>query len=254
MRILGGSATGSSVTLYSNEFRVTARFHKKTGKITSQVKRRNALEQFLLRHPYLSPRTLAFALFMLSMQSAKYFMLFAGILTILTAIMMSVFFYIGIENSQETTKDMEFFVRATRPFLLLFLLLVYRKFIAGFHAAEHMAASAYTQFGSAGIARIAEGSRFNEHCLSRFLAPGIVIAFLTLLGLMTIGEISLLISLIVWEGILWVDTLIGFSNVPIFAKSTALLQRYVTTKPPNEHERQTGEEALRQLLIAHQEI
>jgi uncharacterized protein YqhQ len=254
MRILGGSATGKSVTLYSDEFRVTAMFNKKTKIITSKTVQCNNLEKFLLKHPRLFPRFLAFALEVLSRQNAKFFLLLGGLFIFFTAILMSMHVYMGIENAEETTGKMEYILRTTRPFLLLFVLVIYRKFVAGFHATEHMATSAYAMLGSKSVERIVEGSRFSEHCMGRFLAPGIVIAFLTLLGLMTIGEISLLISLIVWEAILWTDTLIGLHTIGIFAKSTEFLQRYVTTKPPKEHELRTGKEALRQLLIAHNKI
>lgn len=254
MRIIEGSASGRSVSLHSDEFMVTATFHEKDGTITTETKRRNRLNKFVLRHPYLPPRTLAFALRILSEFSVKQYLLFSMLFVLLVMALSVLMAYLGMDASPESQEKMNGYAHAGKPILLLVSLLVYRKHIAGFHAAEHMANSAYQQFGTAGVEKIAEGTRINLTCRSRFLVPATLMSLVTYTGIMLIGEQVVIFSSLLWEGVLWLDTTIGIQNITPLAKATELVQQFVTTKPPTETELRTGQEALRQLLIAHGEL
>lgn len=255
MRIIEGSASGKSVSLHSEEFMVTATYHKKDGSITTETKRRNRLNKFVLRHPYLPPRTLAFTLRILSEITLKQYLVFALLFVVAVIILAVVMTYFGMDaSSPDSQQKMDGYTRASKPIMLVVSLLIYRKIVAGFHAAEHMANSAYHQFGTAGVEKIAEGSRINLMCRSRFLVPATLMSIVTYAGIVLIGPQVTIFSGLLWEGFLWLDTTIGIQHIPPLAKATELLQQFVTTKPPTEIELRTGQEALRQLLIAHGEL
>lgn len=254
MRIIGGSVTSTSVSLHSDEYTVTSKLNKKTGVITSDIRRLNRLNRFLLHHPYLPPRTIFFTLQLLSNSSRKMFWwtggIFLAVLVIATALLM----YIGVEDTEKTTGEFQFTSYALRPFTLVIVLAIYRVRVAGFHGAEHMATSAYERFGIDGIERIAEGYRFSATCLCRYLVPGVLLSVFTFLGLLLVDKSAIMFSALMWEGFLWLDTTVGINNITLTTAITKFVQEYVITKPPNEQELRTGQEALRQLLLAHKEL
>lgn len=127
------------------------------------------------------------------------------------------------------------FIKATRPW----------------HGAEHMAIETYRKSGSSHINDIRKASPVNPRCGGRFFVPFLLISFFVPPIAHYFKFPNLLTNLIAIEVILWIDALIGFYRIPVFAQLSDLLQKYLTTKIPTDRELQTAQAALEKLLEAH---
>ncbi|MCH8049658.1 DUF1385 domain-containing protein [Patescibacteria group bacterium] len=120
------------------------------------------------------------------------------------------------------------------------------------HGAEHMTIETYRSSGSSSLREIKKRSPVHPRCGGRLLAPILLVAFLSPILAIALGLPNILIALIGLEMVLWIDDLIGWYRIPIFAQLSRLLQRYLTTKVPSKRELLTAQVALKELLKAHE--
>ncbi len=252
MQIIGGMAGKGSVSLSSTSFRVVARL-KSDGDIDSSVTPLGGFRRFLRENKYLFPKVLVFMLLLVSSFSKKQLLVIGGSFPIFM-IIMTMFVENAGGDPQANVESVESWMRYSRLLILLPFVWVFYKYFAGYHAAEHMAIAAYERHGPTGLDRIAEQSRIHGHCGGRFIAPAALVSTIALLLHPWIGKADVILSLIVFEAILWIDTFIGLERIAITAKASEWIQSYISTKPPTAEELRVGQEALRQLLLAHKEL
>ena len=118
------------------------------------------------------------------------------------------------------------------------------------HGAEHMAIETYRKTGSIDLADIAQASPVSSHCGGRLVIPFILASVLSSIVSTVSGFDSTLVLLVSLEALLWIDKLIGFHRVPLFAQVAMLMQR-LTTGRPNERELHTAHKAITTLVQAH---
>lgn len=253
MEIIGGSATRGSVMLYTRDFRVVAR-KKKDGTITSEVLKRKPFFKLLTENKYLAPKSIVFALrFLEGMKWWVPLSLFGGVFLLVFVLTLLLIIFVGKNTVETTTGTTRETIPLLRPLFLIVGFYLYRKYIAGYHAAEHMAQNAYKAFAARALFHMRDASRFNPDCISRFVIPGAVLGFIFLFGQPLFGTIAPLLSFVLWESLLFVDTFIGLKNIWLSAKVTELFQRYIATKEPTDTELGVAREALTALMRAHGE-
>jgi hypothetical protein len=123
------------------------------------------------------------------------------------------------------------------------------------HAAEHMAIGSYANGeGSASFDSIAQADRVHPRCGGRFVLPFLLLMPLCewLLGFTSVsaGLAPFAAMLLVAETAFGVDALVGWYKLPVFCQASQLLQRHITTAPPDEVHLRTAETALVMLIYA----
>lgn len=239
--IVGGKSTKGRITIQSDEFRSRARCDN-TENIICEVKRLPRLSRFLLKKKCLPiPRIVRTILFLVDGMTIRGKMFVA--------------FYIAsvITANKFIPKDAPLPPYAWTIYAILFIasIIYINRKIAPWHGAEHMAIAAYEKRATADLAAIVKESPVHEKCGGRLVLPaicGLAIASLVSHGL---AMSSFILSLLVWECVLWVDTLKGWNKVPGFSHASFFLQKYVTTRKPGERELRTAQRALQELIAAH---
>lgn len=251
MRIIGGLGTMRSVALFTTDFRSVASLNR-DGSITRTIKKRSWFEKFLSKNRFLFPKILVLSLLILMSLTKKQLLIFGTIMLIVPLVVSQVVTQISTDPNA-TAESLNEWMRLTRPLLLVPVLWMIHKYAGGFHAAEHMAISAYGKYGADGINHIAEQPRVNEYCGGRLVVPAVLAGWTVALCSHWLGHATIFVSLFALELILWIDKFIGLNKIYVTAKISEWLQTYITTRTPTEKELLVGKKALQQLLVAHEE-
>ncbi|MAF79622.1 hypothetical protein CL629_00925 [bacterium] len=248
MKITGGISGPYFITFFSDTFtvRVNHRTKKRTRgqTIHHATNKRTALQRFLSQHPKLPiPKVLRILTQVAS--EPRY----ASILVLLA--------YITIWS--ETTST-ELTLRVPLVFaiaifgLLVIALRAFLKQTAKWHGAEHMAIAAYEKHGNVSIRKIAKQSPIDKHCGGRFALPMLLAFVLANISEKMLGVSAWISLLILIEGLFWLDSLIGLSNIPVFWKASELLQKHITTAYPDRKQLEAAHHGIQALIKAHQTI
>lgn len=244
VKVIGGVSNTHEITILSDRFIAKARHRPTTKgyKIECETKSYPVFLQFILRCRWLPiPRVIRLLIFLVATGGWP--------VLILPAIIG--FRFLPIDTPFHRVELEKWAIAMIVIGALAFALLLVKLFAASWHGAEHKAIAAYLRSGSTDIEAIKAESPVNEKCGGRLFLLVIlakVFAF-TLPPYLAIPWWA--VWLIVVEAGLWIDAIIGFHRLPIFAQSSKLLQRYITTKEPEEHELRTAQIAMQQLLAAH---
>ncbi len=247
MKIIGGMSMPHSISILSDDFVATATYRRSHNAIDCVVARRTPIIPLLARYRWIPiPRVLRLLIFLFS--SSPILMGFLVGYQVVDRI---------VSGPTPTLPPIPFeqrflicaFIQSHFIPLLAAILLFIKMFIGSWHAAEHMAISAYERLTSTEFADIASQDRVHPKCGGRLMAPLLIASFLVF----CFGPINhlLLSQLVLIECILWIDHFVGFDKIPIFRTLSTLLQRYATTSPAGDVEILTAQTAVRALIAAH---
>ena len=246
--IVGGMSSVNRVTILSDEYVSTARYHEDSGEISCEIKALPPIVRFLQKNKRLPiPRLARVALPLLNMMGRKGAVLIA-LYFLITACIPTMFpgeMFIGISSKYFVLFD----------FLTIFgLLLFIKKYIGTWHGAEHKAISAYQKFESTDIQVIARENRYNAKCGGRLFFPSMLTFPMAIAMDGWLGLNMVVWSLVLLEIILWADYIWGMDKLPITSQASYLLQTYLTTVEPGRIELETAQCAMEGVLWAHADI
>ena len=253
IQIIGGVSSPSQISIFSNEFVATARWHT-GGRISCDVKRRPLLAQFFYKHKYLPiPQLARIVLFLFSAITKKTSMLIGASLMLGCLVGIAIFRHIPanpvpVEQNPLISTACEWVFRIA-PMIILAAYI--KQNIAKWHGAEHMAISSYNKTGSAEMQNIVKESPINDECGTRLFMPLYVLTFVACYLAEYVGFSKIIFSLVTAECVLWIDRLRGWDKISGASHISRLLQKYVATKIPGERELRTAQRALRELISAH---
>ncbi|MDD5341985.1 MAG: DUF1385 domain-containing protein [Patescibacteria group bacterium] len=135
---------------------------------------------------------------------------------------------------------------------LVYFIYILRRYIASYHAAEHMAIAAYERTGTTEVENISRESRINDRCGGRLILPLIMADFAAMSIASQLKIDQVIVSLIGMECVLWIDKLVDWGKLPITRQTNHLLQRYLTTRQPGDLEISTAQFALQCLIERHE--
>lgn len=140
-----------------------------------------------------------------------------------------------------------FFTLVVAAVLLYFYIVV-----AKWHGAEHMVMSSYERTGKIKkIQVIMEENTVHSRCGGKLFIPIFSGLVSSLLFAHALGFNKVAAILITIEAILWIDDLIGFDKIPITSHASFLIQKYISTRRPDEQELLVARRALQGLISAH---
>ncbi len=233
LNILGGSSTVGSISITSDEFCSTARYSKRTGKISYKVKPLPRLVKFVLKAEkrYLIPQTLKLLAFFIGNLKLRDLIFISALICVVRL----------LESELRGKIAGSQIIILTTVWLVLLLFVKIK--IAGFHGAEHMAIAAYERNESTDLCSVNKESPINPKCGGRMALP-LALTVLVLIYFNLHWSFFILST----EAMLWIDKKIGFDKIPIFSQSSILLQRYITTAYPTEHQTRTAQIAMIALI------
>lgn len=251
VQIVGGMSTPGSITIQSADFISRAQCGS-DGQITYETRPAPKISKFLYKlNEYPIPRTLMLLLFLFNSLSRTTKIILASVLA---------FDLWGKFLSPETPPtpmppvDDGFSIA---PYLFqmgfyTFVLLFFNR-VAPWHAAEHKVIAAYRDSGSIDLVDIENASRIDRACGGRFPFPFILGSLFAGFISDTLSISPLLCSLLVCEAMLWIDRLVGFSNIRLTWFASRMLQTHLTTREPGLREICTAQTAMRNLIACHEQ-
>lgn len=250
IRIVGGMSLSSQISIVSNEFAATAICSPETGNISCNVRRLSWLSRFLhnsQRFPW--PRLLRLALFLFNSLTKRGWVIL-GFSTFATILLY--YYSPAIAEKFHPLMRLLFYYQLVfnTAFLALYLAMASR-FVASWHGAEHMVIAAYDRTGSTDLEAIRKEVPVHDKCGGRLLLPSIVASVVAEVIAIFFDLNKALVLIATFEAVLWVDTLIGWHNIPITSHASHVLQKYVTTRMPGERELLTAQRAMKELVAAH---
>lgn len=245
--IMGGSSWRGGITIASEEFVSSARckINKDTGEatFTCEVKETPKTVQTLRKlRKWPIPRVIYILMFFW-VNSKVAPKIFLGL--------MALSYILPTPRTSLYVPWLVAFVILFVPFAGFLWLL--KKYIATWHAAEHMAIACFDKQRSYDFARISMEAPIHQKCGGRFAFPMIIasVACLCLVAFNLTGLSMKILNLISLEIILWIDTLVGYDKIPGFSHVSVWLQKWVTTKKPGQNELRTASLAVERLVAAH---
>ncbi|OGN03630.1 MAG: hypothetical protein A2655_03460 [Candidatus Yanofskybacteria bacterium RIFCSPHIGHO2_01_FULL_43_42] len=252
VHIVGGKSSSGRVSILSDEFLATARSNE-DGEITCEVRRHSSLAIFLYRNKHLPiPRVIRMMLFLVSFMTRRDLMflgIFAGILLVDKYLPSDISVFFGTSG---TSSQYGWLSSLGMTAGIMVGMMVYGwSHVATWHGAEHMAIAAYERNGSTDIQHIANECPVQDKCGGRMILPLMtaMIASVFVAGIFDVSRV--IVSLVAWEGVMWVDKLAGWDKIPGTSHASHFLQRFITTRVPGKQELLTAQRALRELVVAH---
>lgn len=242
VRIVGGMSFPGSITLQSDQFVSKARYQR-DGTIETTTYPVPAPARMMHRFSrFPIPRILLFALFIFYSFSRLQRVCIVGLITY------DVLFPNVPAPVQSGSTSISHLLGFMFPMLYFgWMIWAVRKW----HAAEHKVIAAYTAWGTTSVTEIANANRIDMRCGGRFVLPFMLVPFTTVFLCKWFGWNVVVVSLFLYELLLWVDHLFGFDRIPVTRHASYLLQKYITTKEPDQRELETAQKALTNLLDAH---
>ena len=221
VKIFGGFSFPKRITVVSNKFRSLAKYNSDTQEIETTVRALSDFQKKLINTAWL-PRTLQNPILIYGL---IWFALFGS---------------------------MENFIPSSIQwaFRILFFTLGFwfiRRRIAKWHGAEHMTIEAYRNEGGLSIEKIKRYRPVNKNCGGRFFLPWLMV--MVAFNLLNWGNWFITLGIVT---ILELDRFIPMHKIPVFRQASYLLQRYITTKEPDERELLTAQKAMLRLIEAHE--
>lgn len=235
---LGGRAFPRRITIYSAQYKVTARYNPK-GTISCRIR---PLKESKPAKPWELLLFLAISV------------AFTGYLT------WSNLETLGSWRRPSTANLLQYGLVISIEFLVL--VVIQRRCIATWHAAEHMAIQTYEATGSTRLGDIRRGDRIAVRCGSGLLLPIMLLGCASLafsIGLRASNATEHLQWLVMLAWQWWVAIMLcwminsfrSWGSMPVFRTVSHLLQYYVSTKDPGEAELHTAQRAIQELVAAH---
>ncbi|OGZ57488.1 MAG: hypothetical protein A3A00_00330 [Candidatus Spechtbacteria bacterium RIFCSPLOWO2_01_FULL_38_20] len=223
VKIFGGFSFPKKITVVSNKFRSLAKYNSDTQKIETTVKPLSDFQKKLINTVWL-PRTLRNPILVYGLM---WFALFGSM--------------------ESSTVSLVRLISTVSFFTLGFWFISKR--IAKWHGAEHMTIEAYLTEGDTSTEGIKKYSPINKRCGGRFLLPWLMVV--VVFNFLNLGNWFITLGIVT---ILELDRFIPMHKVPVFRQASYLLQKYITTKEPNERELLTAQKAMLLLIEAHEEL
>ncbi|MFA6429031.1 MAG: hypothetical protein WCV84_00855 [Patescibacteria group bacterium] len=136
--------------------------------------------------------------------------------------------------------------------ILVIFVLYTKKWVATWHAAEHMAADVWWRNRSTSLEAVAAGDRIQDACGGRLFLPLFLTVKIAAYVAMTLQMSQWLFYLVGLEAALQVEHWIGWSRVPGVQRFNRWLQRNISTAPPGAKEIETAHVALICLIYAEE--
>lgn len=252
MQIVGGMAGVNSVTIETADHRSRA-FLTESGEITSTVQPVSGFERKLQRAWWVPRFAKLLARVFLSLP--RFIRWGIVLFPVAVAALVTLGQNAGLYTADEVSATSQILNIIVKFAALLFVIFMIRR-AAGFHAAEHKAIHAYEKHDLSGLDKLAQQSRIHDHCGGRLAAPFLLVGVIstTVTTTAEIGWFALLLPFILLELVLRLDEWVGYQNIALTQEASVWLQHYLTTREPTETELTVGREALRQLLIAAEEL
>lgn len=249
LKIIGGRSSHGRITIMSDAFSSTATFNGPRD-ITCEVRAHSGISHFLYNHKHLPiPQLVRLLLFWSDNSPRKW--RFAPFLGMGLLIFTSVFR--PETPSTPPLSTINYLISfGIMMVLMIFMILITGSEIGSWHGAEHMAISAFDREGSANLDLIARESPIHEKCGGRLAFPLCIGFWAANLASSFLNISVILMFLLAFEVVLWVDHLVGWDKIPITSQASQLIQRFGTTKRPGPHELATAFVALQGLIRAHE--
>lgn len=244
VHIIGGMSVPGSITIQSDRF-ISRATRGRDGQIrcfTTEVPKTAQWVRVISKIPI--PRTLLFAIFLIP--------LLASFLSPSMIVAVIVVFLIPIPSSG-TESGFSFLplLLEISQISLPLLVFLFLNQVGGWHAAEHKVIAAYLSTSSTSIAEIENANRIDRKCGARFIIPFLFGSVLADPISQFLGISSLLVILVIYEALFWIDHLVGFDRIAPTWFASRLLQTYLTTREPNLGELLTAKSAMDCLIERH---
>lgn len=259
IEILEGESCAGSISFQSKEFTAIARLGW-DGQVITEVKRLSRLKRFLLRHKHFPmPKIIRFIILSWSWWNILllFFCLFLSWASD-NSLAISFLFPGPHPTDGSRSPAIASLVALSIVCVCLAILYVSRvikniRIVAPWHGAEHMVLSAYEKTGEISLEKAMRESPVDDECGTRLILPvfiGMVVAFFASTKLVNVVD-PLVMTLIVWEFILWIDSLWGWNKIPITSQTSRAIQK-ITTSRPSQKELTVALSALLRLVDAHE--
>lgn len=250
VQIVGGMSMPGSITIQSAEFISSARCGK-DGLITYETKRAPKISRFMYKlSEYPLPRTLVLLVFMINSMSLT-MKIVMGVMTY--NLIQRIYFPDATPPPPPPVDDGFSFIPYVIQVIFYGGLLWFFNRVAPWHAAEHKVIAAYRDSGSTDLADIENANRIDRMCGGRYFFPFILGSILAGFVADALSISTFLCTLLVTEAILWVDRLVGLSNIRLTWFASRVLQTHLTTREPGLREIFTAQTAMRNLIACHEE-